>query len=92
MTNYLRNRLKTVQAQHGSDKFFTFYRHFLMRLFHEGLGQPTHSPELSALIGKVPYLNGGLFAEHAIERKCREQNIEIQIEDAAFERVFDVLR
>ena len=41
---YLRNRLNMVRQQHGSDKFFTFYRHFLMRLFHEGLGQPLHTP------------------------------------------------
>ena len=86
--NYLRNRLRTVQAMHGSEQFYTFYRFFLMRLFHDGLGKLERNPELQALIGEVPYLNGGLFAEHAIERRCREQHIEIQIEDAAFERVF----
>ncbi len=85
---YLQNRLRKVREEHGEDKFFTFYRHFLMRLFHEGLGQPKHDPELQRLIGKVPYLNGGLFAEHAIERKCREQGIEIHIPDAVFDSIF----
>jgi len=85
---YLQNRLRRVREEHGQDKFYTFYRYFLMRLFHEGLGQPKHDPELQRLIGKVPYLNGGLFAEHVIERKCREQGIEIQIPDSVFESIF----
>ncbi len=87
--HYLQNRLKTVRELHGEDRFYTFYRHFLLRLFHEGLGQPTpHSSNLEALIGNVPYLNGGLFTEHIIERRCREQNIVIEIEDVAFAAVF----
>jgi hypothetical protein len=85
--NYLRNRLQKMQARHGDDQFYSFYRHFLLRLFHEGLGQPgeAHSPELDALIGKVPYLNGGIFAEHEVE----QQYPGIQISDAAFENIFD---
>ena len=27
----------------GKDKFHSFYRYFLLRLFHEGLGQPPAS-------------------------------------------------
>ena len=61
--NYLRDRLKDVRQQHGNGRFNSFYRLFLMRLFHDGLGQPEadRSRELAALLGKVPYLNGGLF-------------------------------
>ena len=36
-------------------------------------------------MGKVPFLNGGLFDVHDLER----DNPEISIPDAAFERVFD---
>ena len=69
-TDYLRNRLKMVQEQSGrlSDsqavgRFHRFYRLFLLRLFHEGLGQPEaqRAPDLAALLGRVPFLNGGLF-------------------------------
>ena len=84
--HYLRNRLVKVQEQEGPDKFQRFYRKFLLRLFHEGLGQPQaeRSPELTALLGKVPYLNGGIFDRHALER----DNPDINIPDAAFQQIF----
>ena len=93
-TDYLRNRLKMVKEQSGdlSDgqaggRFHRFYRLFLLRLFHEGLGQPEaqRAPDLAALLGRVPFLNGGLFDQHELER----DNPDISIPDAAFERVFD---
>ena len=85
--NYLRDRLETVRQQQGDGNFHSFYRLFLMRLFHEGLGQPEadRDPELTALLGKVPYLNGGLFDVHDLER----DNPEIQIPDEAFQKIFD---
>ena len=36
---YLRNRLDRCQKEQGKDKFYTFYRYFLLRLFHEGFGK-----------------------------------------------------
>ena len=80
--HYLRNRLKSVQEQDGPDHFQRFYHQFLLRLFHEGLGQPEdqRSAELTALLGKVPYLNGGIFDPHALER----DNPGINIPDVAF--------
>src|SRR6266851_63289 len=83
--HYLRNRLRAVQGQRGNGNFLNFYRHFLLRLFHEGLGKQEHSAELEALLGKVPYLNGGLFDVHELERA----NQHIQIADEAFEKLFD---
>ena len=85
--DYLRNRLKMVQEQSGDGRFQQFYRIFLLRLFHEGLGQPEaqRAPELAALLGRVPFLNGGLFDVHDLER----DNPDISIPDEAFERVFD---
>jgi hypothetical protein len=67
--DYLRNKLKYVQKQKGENKFYkSFYKTFLLTLFHKGLGKPEHSPELEKEIGKVPYLNGGLFDVHQLER------------------------
>jgi hypothetical protein len=85
--DYLRNRLRRVQAERGKDKFLTFYRYFLLRLFHEGLGQPPgdRKKDLDRLLGTVPYLNGGLFDVHDLERSYPD----IQIADDAFEQLFD---
>ncbi len=84
--DYLRNRLHSMQTTHGKDRFQTFYRRFLLRLFHDGLGQPEadRSPELATLLGKVPYLNGGLFDVHDLER----DNPNIHIPDEAFQNIF----
>ena len=85
-TDYLRNRLCMVQQKTGAGRFQQFYRIFLLRLFHEGLGQPEseRAPDLAELLGKVPFLNGGLFDVHDLER----DNPDISIPDEAFERVF----
>ena len=85
--DYLQNRLQRMQTAHGKDRFQTFYRLFLLRLFHEGLGQPeaNRTPELAELLGKIPYLNGGLFEVHDLER----DNEDIHIPDEAFEKIFD---
>jgi Eco57I restriction-modification methylase len=85
--NYLSNRLRRVQQERGENQFHTFYRYFLLKLFHEGLSQRDHSPELEALLGTVPYLNGGLFDVHVLERV----NPEITIPDEAFEQLFAFL-
>jgi len=84
--NYLRNRMKRCQAEWGTDTFHSFYRQFLLKLFHEGLGKLGRDAELDNLLGKVPYLNGGLFEVHQLEEKYEDT---IQIPDAAFEQVFN---
>ena len=85
--DYLRNRLTTVAKTKGSGKFHSFYRLFLRRLFHEGLGQPEAARDaaLTKLLGRIPYLNGGLFDVHDLER----DNPNIDIPDRAFKRIFD---
>ncbi len=87
-TDYLRNRLTQVREAQGPDQFHSFYRSFLRRLVHEGLGRPEaeRAPELAALLGEVPFLNGGIFDIHDLER----DNPDISIPDEAFERLFDL--
>ncbi len=85
-TDYLRNRLALLKAKNKGDKFYSFYRAFLLRLFHEGLGAKGHKGELAKLIGRVPYLNGGIFDVHQLER---DYGKDIHIPDKAFEAVFD---
>ncbi|MCY1714482.1 Eco57I restriction-modification methylase domain-containing protein [Caproiciproducens galactitolivorans] len=83
--NYLREKLTQCKEKHGDDKFYSFYRQFLLVLFHKGLGGHDRNKILIDEIGNVPYLNGGLFDEHEIEKKYPE----ITINDDAFESIFD---
>ena len=85
--NYLQNRLDRVRQTRGPDQFHDFYRSFLRRLFHEGLGRPEteRSSDLAALLGEVPFLNGGIFDVHDLER----DNPDIRIPDEAFARLFN---
>ena len=84
--SYLRNRLALVREKHGADQFYSFYRWFLLALFHEGLGssEPKYQDaDIKSIIGNVPYVNGGIFEPHELERTH-----EIQICDDAFESLF----
>lgn len=84
--HYLRTRLKMMQDRALEDvTFHSFYRSFLLCLFHEGFCQRNHSPEVLALLGNVPYINGGVFSEHSLEQKYDE----IDVPDEAFRKLFD---
>lgn len=87
---YLRNRLERCKQEKGADQFYSFYRYFLLRLFHEGFGmkRSERAKDLEKLLGTIPYLNGGLFDVHELERPERYGKT-IQIPDQAFERIFD---
>ena len=88
--DYLRNRLALCQKEQGKNKFYNFYRYFLLRLFHEGFGKrrKDRSSDLEKLIGTIPYLNGGLFDVHELEREER-YGPAIQIKDEAFQKIFN---
>ncbi|MEI1373958.1 MAG: DNA methyltransferase [Nostoc sp.] len=81
--NYLQNKLE--QSQQKGENYF--YAEFLKALFFESFAKPEIERDLSVqeLVGKVKYLNGGLFLKHHIEEKYQ-----ISIVDEAFEQVLDL--
>jgi len=81
--HYLRNRLERTRQQLGEDHF---YRDFLCPLFFEGFAIKERTPKSRAMLGNVPYLNGGIFQRHQLEERFGQA---IQIPDAAFTRLFD---
>lgn len=84
--DYLRNKLNWVRQEKGENRFFkSFYKGFLSNLFHGGLNSPNHTREFEQMFGKIPYLNGGMFDEHQLERDY----VDIDIADEAFIRLFD---
>ena len=70
----------------GAGGASTFYGIFLQKLFFEGFAKPEdkRDAETKRLIGKIKYLNGGLFLKHKIELKYAQ----ISIPDVAFENLF----
>ena len=99
--HYLKNRLKAHMAAADKQRrdnpktpaktfYNSFYRHFLITLFHSGLGASPKSELRTAAvqkqIGKVPYLNGGLFDVHELEK---QYGADIDIDDSAFKKLFD---
>jgi hypothetical protein len=85
--DYLRSCLTAVRHLRGRDRFYTFYRDVLLPMFHHGFGSHLHQyedPEIAAVLGDVPYVNGGIFEEHEIE-----SGHEITVPDQEFERIFD---
>lgn len=85
-TDYLRHKLEWVQKEYGENSFYkSFYRSFLIHLFHEGLNAPSHDREFEKVYGRIPYLNGGMFDNHQLE----QQYGDIEVADEAFIRLFD---
>lgn len=84
--NYLRNKLRWVQEKKGNNQFYkSFYKGFLIHLFHRGLNTPIHDNAFEEIYGRIPYLNGGMFDIHQIERDYAN----IDIKDEAFESLFE---
>ena len=83
--NYLKDKLSWVKREKGEDRFFdSFYRGFLVSLFHDGLNSPRHQQDFIQKYGRIPYLNGGMFNIHELEDKYPK----IDIADEAFESLF----
>lgn len=85
--HYLQNKLKQCEEREGQANFYSFYRSFLLELFHDGLGKPKtkRKSALPVELGKIPYLNGGLFDVHDLERQFDQ----IEIHDEAFKKIFN---
>ena len=83
--NYLREKLSWVKREKGEDRFYeSFYKGFLRSLFHDGLNSPRHERDFQQKYGRIPYLNGGMFDEHELEKNYPN----IDIADEAFESLF----
>ena len=82
-SNYLPTKLTRSQEQ-GTDQY---YKEFLCPLFFEGFTKPEteRSRDVKRLLGKIPYLNGGIFQKHQLETLHGEN---IEIPDTAFEQLF----
>ena len=78
---YLQNKL-AQSRKGGADRY---YAHFLKPLFFEGFAKPAdkRTSEVNALLGKIKYLNGGLFLPHPVELRCPK----IAVPDKAFENL-----
>ena len=85
-TDYLATSLKRICRLRGQDRFYEYYRDFLIPLFHDGLGAEgkIHPDEkIAAIIGNVPYVNGGIFSVHPLEKKYN-----IRVADESFQQIF----
>ena len=83
--NYLKDKLSWVKREKGEDRFYdSFYRGFLVSLFHDGLNSPRHQQDFVQKYGRIPYLNGGMFGIHELE----DQYPTLDIADEAFESLF----
>lgn len=77
-----------LQVHLDGDHTQSFYKRFLSPLFFKGFAQertPETEAAIQAMYGKVPYLNGGLFAQHELEERYGE---ELDIADNAFQKLF----
>ena len=84
--DYLCKHLERISSQSAERQLVVSYHEFLRILFYEGLNKPTsdRDKDITRLLGRVPYLNGGLFEAQLLEI----QNDSIFIPDRAFNRIF----
>ena len=81
--DYLQKKFEQYSGEQRS-----YYRSFLKYLFFEGFAKRPHerSTKVQKILGKIKYLNGGLFIPHSIEEKYKK----IDINDKAFENIFNM--
>lgn len=83
---YLRSLLDATLGRGGE-----FHRRALDPLFFETLNRPP-TERTDRRTGRIPYLNGGLFAPHPVERRHRHLHFPDDEWIAAFEGLFDRYR
>ncbi|MCA0267894.1 MAG: putative DNA binding domain-containing protein [Bacteroidetes bacterium] len=64
----------------------SFYRRVLRPLFFDAFARPHPDAATRALLGRIPYLNGGLFLEHPLE----EHHPALDVADDAIAGILDV--
>jgi hypothetical protein len=82
---YLQQRL---DAHVVAKRKTSFYRNFLNSLFFNGFAEERTDANRAAIraeFGDVPYLNGGLFAQHELEQKYGKA---LDVADVAFQKLF----
>lgn len=86
--DYLSEKLIYSKEKLGKNKF---YSDFLDKLFFEGFAKAEKYRDASTnkLIGKIKYLNGGLFLPHKLETDKRYKG-KIKIADTAFDNLFSL--
>ncbi len=84
---YLNAKLDECKKQFSGDQY---YEKFLKPLFFEGFAKPEEdrSPEAKKLLGRIKYLNGGLFLPHRVEL----ENPDIRIPDKAFDNLLKLFQ
>ena len=96
--DYLRHKLERHLGSEGTQNFASlhnalqhttffqsFYKGFLISLFHDGLNTPRHGSSFEGTYGRIPYLNGGMFDFHQLEQDYKD----LDISDEAFISLFD---
>ena len=70
--NYLQTKLRASQ-ENGTNRY---YKEFLCPLFFEGFAKPEaeRNSQTHRLLGKIPYLNGGIFQRHQLETLPRRKH------------------
>jgi hypothetical protein len=90
-TDYLQNKLAASRSQAAAASLPAeqYYPRFLQTLFFEGFAKPEAQRDEATkqLLGRVKYLNGGLFLPHPIEEKYGDK---ITIPDAAFDDLYSL--
>ena len=83
--DYLQHHLQAVVDKKGPDQFYgTFYRGFLRGLFMDGLDSSKRSKAFVEKYGMIPYLNGGMFEIHSLEKA----NKDLDVPDKVFVSLF----
>ena len=87
---YLEDKLKESKARLGDGAFYQgYFQELVQALFFQGLAtrEDQRDPDVVARIGRVPYLNGGLFLKHEVEQQYDDT---LDVPDEAFESLLDV--
>ncbi len=86
-SDYLKNLLdETLSKQQN------FHHAALRPLFFGTLNRPHRERTSSAIVGKIPYLNGGLFEPHPAERRIGPVSLSNELWRDAFDGVFERFR